>query len=346
MPDATAIDVHAHHFGTDLPPSAEHPAPRLVVDDEESGRIMCGDTMFRRVTATLWDVGRRLAEMNRAGVSHQVISPVPVAMEYAWSPGADPAYARNTNDSIAAACEKSGGRLLGLGCLPFGDVNATLAELERCRRLGLRGVEIGTRAGGLDLDDPGLEPFWDACDRSGSAVFVHPIGGGQDVVRRAGQPYDLGLGMLTDTAIAASSLVFGGVLGMFPRLRIALAHGCGAFPWAYPRLRVAASLGGSSAPQASDELARRLYADTLVFDDEHLRLLVYRFGVERLLLGSDAPFFPDQLAKSMRSVDAARSTGALPTQAGPDLLARNALEFLGLTGEIPVVAQTASEGRR
>jgi aminocarboxymuconate-semialdehyde decarboxylase len=338
MLEATAIDVHAHHFGTDLPPSSEHAAPRLVVDGGESGRIMCGDSMFRRVTATLWDVGRRLAEMDRAGVSHQVISPVPVTMEYAWSAGADPAYARNMNDSVVAACERSGGRLLGLGCLPFGNIAVALDELERCRRLGLRGVEIGTRVGALDLDDPALESFWDACDRFGMAVFVHPVAGGQDVVRRAGQPYDLGLGMLTDTAIAASALVFGGVLAAFPRLRVALAHGCGAFPWAYPRLRVAAALGGSGDPQASDELARRLYADTLVFDDEHLRLLVHRFGAERLLLGSDAPFFPDQLAKSMRSIDTARSTGALPAHAGPELLARNALDFLGLAGEIPVGA--------
>lgn len=309
--------MHAHHFGTDLPAFPGN-APRLVVDGPDGGRILRGERTFRKVTPVLWDVPRRLAAMDEAGISHQVISPVPVTMEYA---AGDPAYARAMNDSLAAACASAEGRLWGLGCLPFTGSAAAVAELGRCLRLGLRGVEIGTRIGELDLDAPELDEFWAACDASGAAVFVHPVGGGADVVRRAGQPYDLGLGMLTDTAIAASSLVFGGVLGKFANLRVGLAHGGGAFPWAYPRLRVAAALGG--APADWDAHVRRLYADTLVFDDEHLRLLAHRFGRDRLLLGSDAPFFPDQMAKSVAAVRR--------TFPGQDLLAPGALGFLGLT---------------
>lgn len=330
----TAVDVHAHHLGTDVPePGPRESAPRLVIDSNSAGRIVCGEVTFRKVTSVLWDVAARLREMDAAGVSHQVLSPVPVTMEHACSTGANPAYAGWINESVAAACARSGGRLLGLGCLPFADVGKAIDELPRCLDLGLRGVEIGTRVGDFDLDAPELDAFWAACDRAGAAVLVHPIRGGQGVVRRAGQPYDLGLGMLADTAIAASSLVLGGVLGRYPNLRIALAHGCGAFPWAYPRLRVAAGLGGGGDPAVWDALTRRLYADTLVFDDEHLRLLVHRFGTDRLLLGSDTPFFPDQLAKSMRSLDEARRSGALPANADHDLLTSNALKFLGLAGD-------------
>ena len=166
---------------------------------------------------------------------------------------------------------------------------------------------------------------------TGSAVLVHPVDEGRGVVRRAGPPYDLGLGMLADTALAASALVFGGVLERHPDLRVALAHGCGAFPWAYPRLRVAAERNGTPGdPGRWDARTRLLYADTLVFDDEHLRLLVHRFGAGRLLLGSDAPFFPDQMALSIASVEEAGRTGALPSGVGLERLDRNAAEFLGL----------------
>lgn len=327
MPAATVIDVHAHFLGLDVPASGT----RLVVDDQATGRIMRGDKQFRAVTSALWDVAERLRQMDRAEVSHQVVSPVPVIMEHAWSSDVDATYAMAMNDSIAAACAASGGRLLGLGCLPFGDLDAVADELRRCLRSGLHGVEVGTRIGPYDLDAPELAPFWAECDSAGAAVFVHPIDEGREVVRRAGQPYDFGLGMLTDTAIAAAALVFGGVLERHPRLRVALAHGCGAFPWAYPRLRVAARRGGRDDTATWDALTRRLYADTLVFDDEHLRLLVHRFGADRLLLGSDAPFFPDQMRLSLRSVDEARESGALPADAGRALLTRNALDFLGMT---------------
>lgn len=190
--------------------------------------------IVREVTASLWDVPTRLAGMDLAGVSHQVISPVPVTMEYAAEPEAGAAYSRNQNDAIAAACARSGGRLVGPGCLPLHDARAAVAELDRCRAAGPAGMEIGTRVGGRDLDDPSLGPVLDACAATGTPPFVHPVDEGRAVLRRAGQPYELGLGMLTDTAIAASALVFGGVLERLPGLRVALAHGCGAFPWTYP----------------------------------------------------------------------------------------------------------------
>ncbi|WP_216892858.1 amidohydrolase family protein [Nocardia alni] len=335
MPVATAIDVHAHYFGVDPPPSSARTAlaPTLFVDGPEHGRIMLGDTVFREVTDELWDVAERLRGMDEAGLSHQVISPVPVMMEYAAGAEADPRYAAWVNDSIAAACDRSGGRLIGLGCLPSADLSLAVAELDRCLELGLRGIEIGTRIGDHDLDAPELDALWAACDRTGAAVFVHPIRGGKGVVRRAGQPFDLGLGMLTDTAIAAAAIVFGGVLERYSSLRVAFAHGCGAFPWAYPRLRAAAGIFGSGDPAAGDRMVRRLYADTLVFDDEHLRLLLHRFGPERLLIGSDAPFFRDQMRKSMRSIDDASKSGVLPGDVASGILVRNALEFLGISGD-------------
>lgn len=331
---AGAIDVHAHYFGAGLtaPSAADPEAPRLEIDGD-SGRIMCGDRLFRRVPGSLWDVPTRIEEMAAAGIAHQVISPVPVAMEHAWAASTAPAYARMLNDSIAAACRDSAGRLFGLGCLPLSDPDEALVELARCRSMGLCGIQVGTRIAGTDLDDARWAPLWASCENDGAAVFVHPVDEGRTVVRRAGQPYDLGLGMLTDTAIAATALVFGGVLARHPRLKVALAHGCGTFAWAYPRLRVAAQLRGpatgrSDGPAEWDEQVGRLYVDSLVFDDEHLRLLAHRFGPDRMLLGTDAPFFPGQMAASVHSIDHAVRAGMLPNSA-PEQMTRNALEFLG-----------------
>lgn len=316
-PPWTAVDVHAHHLGPGLPvlPSG---APRLVLDSEsgDGGRIVRGDGGSRAVPRALWDVSTRLAEMDRAGLSHQVISPVPEIMERAWTE--DPAYARAVNESIAGACRAAGGRLVGLGCLPRTD---PVAELARCLDLGLRGVEIGTRTDGHDLDAGPPAAVWAACEQAGACVLVHPVDRGRGVLHRSGPLLEIGLGMPVDAAAAASALVFGGVLERHPGLRVALTHGCGAFPSVYPRLRMAA---GGGAAERWDALVRRLFVDTLVLDPAQLPLLAHRFGADRLLLGTDSPFMPHYLEESVRIAD------ALPEPARRAVAVDNARAFLGL----------------
>ncbi len=309
------VDVHAHWFGTDLVVPPRHRDarwPRLAVDSPEHGRLLLGDRHFRDVRATLWDVDRRIADLDRAGIAVQLLSPVPVTFPY-WA-GRDSAlvYARATNASIAAAVERGGGRLAGLGTVPLPHVGEAVAELERLMTsTPLLGVEIGARIGGHELDDPSLLPFFEAAEAMRAVVLVHPADGGGGSIRRGGQPYDFGLGMHTDTALAATALVFGGVLDRFPGSRVVLAHGCGGYAWSYPRLRLGAELFGSVPPTRLDELTSSLYVDSLVLDPEHLRLLEQRFGPSRVLLGTDHPFFPQVTADARAFLNQAEAIGAL-----------------------------------
>ncbi|HEY3477958.1 MAG TPA: amidohydrolase family protein, partial [Streptomyces sp.] len=301
-------------------------APRLV-----DGRIVRGDGSARAVPSALWNVRERLRAMDSAGLSHQVISPVPEIMTQAWPE--DPAYARAVNDSIAQACRESGGRLIGLGCLPRSD---PAAELARCLGLGLRGVLVGTRMAGSGLDVPGLSSLWASCEEAGACVFVHPIDHGRGVLCRSEPQMEIGLGMPADTAVAATALVFGGVLARYPGLRVLLAHGGSAFPWVYPRLRMAAEGPG----ERWDALVRRLFVDTLVFDAAHLPLLAHRFGPDRLLLGTDSPFLSEHFA------DAARIAGVLPGALRRAVEVPNARTFLGLpVAEHPGSRRTSTTPR-
>ncbi len=337
----SVADVHAHWFPAQLADRSRTTGdprwPILLVDDERSparGRIMLGDTTFRNVRAPLWDLDSRIAELDAADVELQVISPVPVMLTYWADPAAALGFARDVNDALAAEVAASDGRLAGLGTVPLQDVGLAVRELERLMgELGLSGVEIGTRVGDRELDDPGLTPFFDAVEGLDAAVFVHPLGGGGGAIRRGGQPYDLGLGMLTDTALAATSLVCGGVLETRPGLRIALAHGCGTFVWAAPRLKWATVL--TAAPELRDrfdDLVARLWVDNLVLDPEHLRLLVHRFGARHVMVGTDFPFFDGLLEGAYDLVAAAEAQGILTGGQAKRMLYANVLDFLGLAG--------------
>lgn len=328
------VDIHAHYFGPDLGDALAHVRdprwPVLVRAGRGSGSIMLGDRLFRAARSALWDVEQRLAELDAAGVALQLISPVPVMLAYWADERVATECARATNDSIAAAVGQSRGRLAGLGTVPLPHIDAAVEELRRAMvDLGLAGVEIGTQIAGEDLDSPRLTPFFAAAEALGAAVFVHPTDGGGGVIRRAGQPYDFGLGMITDTAVAATALVFGGVLERFPGLRVALAHGCGTFGWAYPRLSLGARIFDGADQDRLDELVRSLWVDSLVFDPEHLRLLVRRFGPGHVMLGTDYPFVPGQLEGARSFLSAAESFGALGAGEARRIYAENGATFVG-----------------
>jgi aminocarboxymuconate-semialdehyde decarboxylase len=331
----TGVDIHAHYFGPELSEMAGSVVdprwPVLVIDSGVSGRITLGGRTFRTVRSPLWDVERRIAELDSAGIAVQLMSPVPVMLAYWADPRAGLQYARLTNDSMAAAVERSRGRLLGLGTVPLPHVDAAIDELRRVvEDLGLAGVEIGTQIAGWDLDASELRPFFEAAESLDAALFVHPMDGGGGVVRRAGQPYDFGLGMTTDTAIAATALVFGGVLDRFPNLRVCLAHGCGSFPWVYPRLSIGAQIWDGASAGTHDKILQSLWVDSLVFDAEHLRLLVQRFGPGHVMLGTDYPFVAGQLEGASRFLDEAQVRGVIEEEVARRIYASNGLEFVAL----------------
>jgi aminocarboxymuconate-semialdehyde decarboxylase len=329
------VDVHAHHFAAGLPDYAvatgDDRWPSLVLDDTGvTGRIMLGDTVFRKVQAPLWDLAARTAELDLLNVAVQVISPVPIMLTYWGDPAVALDHARAVNDSLAAAVQAAHGRLAALGTVPLQDVGRAVLELRRLvGELGLSGVQIGTQIAGRELDDPALRPFFAAAAELDAAVFIHPLDGGGNAIRRRGQPYDFGLGMLTDTAMAAIGLISGGVLGRFPTLRIGLAHGCGTFAWAYPRLRIATQLTDNPGLiDRFDDLVHRLWVDTLVFDPEHLRLLAKRFGDGHVMLGTDYPFIAGQLDGARDLLSAAVDDGALSDVQAKAVLTANALDFI------------------
>ena len=315
------VDVHSHFFPPDLGDFAVSTGdtrwPSLEI--AERSRIMCGSSVFRKVSRSCFDVDQRINDLDQAGVAHQVLSPVPITL-VDWAPAAAAAqFHRAQNIGLAHAAAASGGRLSAMGGVPMQDIEQAILGLRHSVEIGLVGVEIAAFPGGRELDDPELRAFWAAATDLGLPVFVHPAHQ-KTATRRSGQPHEFGIGMLTDTALAASALVYGGVLADFPTLRVALAHGCGTFAWAQPRLQFFVGLT-EPEPESFEALTKRLWVDALVFDPTHLQLLAHRFGADHVMLGTDHPFLPGGMQARIAELEQAAGTpDILPNALGANAL--------------------------
>jgi predicted TIM-barrel fold metal-dependent hydrolase len=80
------------------------------------------------------------------------------------------------NDAMAEMQEESGGRVNGMGIVPWWDRDTAIAEIERIHGLGLHGVNTNAdpqNQGMPDLSDPYFQPMWEACADLGLPVNFH-----------------------------------------------------------------------------------------------------------------------------------------------------------------------------
>jgi aminocarboxymuconate-semialdehyde decarboxylase len=348
------IDLHTHILPHDWPDlDAKYGYSGFVRLDHYQpccARMMIGDRVFREITDNVWDPKRRIEECDREKISMQVLSTVPVMFSY-WAKPADAAdLSRRLNDHIAEVVRDHPTRFAGLATIPLQDPELAARELERCvRELGLRGAQIGTHVNTnphckhieiRNLDDSSLDAVWSVAEQLGAAIFVHPWDMlGQKRMAKYWLPWLVG--MPAETSLAICSMIFGGVFERFPKLRVAFAHGGGAFPFTIGRIEHAfhvrpdlVAIDNKTNPRkylarADDRgeiTPARFYVDSLVHDADALRLLLKLFGAQRIALGSDYPFplgeaRPGQLIESMTE---------LSPRDKEQVLSGTALEYLGM----------------
>jgi aminocarboxymuconate-semialdehyde decarboxylase len=100
------------------------------------------------------------------------------------------------------------------------------------------------------------------------------------------------LGNPFETAIAASHLIYGGVLDAFPKLEVSLPHAGGALPILRGRLDQGWHIRAECKhlPKPPSEYLRRFTYDTISYNVDILAELVRLVGADRVMMGTDYCF--------------------------------------------------------
>ena len=217
-----------------------------------------------------------------------------------------------------------------MGTLPMQDPSLAVSELERCvKELGLSGVQIGTNINGLNLNDDSLFEVFESAESLNTAIFIHPwYMMGEKEMNQYWLPWLVG--MPAETSRAICSMIFGGVFERLPNLRVAFAHGGGAFPATIGRIDHGFNVRPDLCAINNDKLPStylgKFWVDSLVHDSTSLSYLISMIGMENIALGTDYPFplgelEPGSLINKMND---------LSVDDRDMLFSRNALNWLGI----------------
>lgn len=292
------IDIHCHYANPEV---AAQVAPLNPAQHEPS--VKYANALTREVNVKqmkdrapkLSSIEVRLKDMDRMGIDIQAVSPAPNQTYYWTDPGLGAELARKVNERIAQIVAKWPDRFVGLGTVPLQDPDLAVSELVYAvKNLGLRGVEINPSVNGMDLSDGrlSLDRFFKKTEELGVIIFMHPIGFTQGE-RLLDHYFNNVIGNPLETTVAASHLIFDGVMERHPKLKVVLPHGGGYLAHYWARM----DHGWKARPDCRVVIKKRpssylekFYFDTITFDRGMLEQEVARFGADHVLLGTDYPY--------------------------------------------------------
>jgi aminocarboxymuconate-semialdehyde decarboxylase len=293
------------------------------------------------VSSVWFDLDKQLARMDQLGHQVDVISSIgPISVHFSdLSAEEGREHAMLWNEEMAGAQHKYPGRFWGTAAVPLIDAKIAIEVLEHAvGKLGLVGVNVPGSIGydGTRLDAAYLEPFYERVEQLGVPVFLHPT---DTMLADLFDGYDgalyLGLGRMTDVSVAASRLIYSGLMERHPDLKVYMSHTGGVLPYQSGRMDKSFSKG-IKLPHPTSTYIKRMYTDTVSPHTMGMKFAVEYYGADHIFYGTDYPCWNP--SKAMELFDEI----GLSTADQQKIFHDNARRFFGLRDSVQTKAMPAA----
>ena len=286
----------------------EHITTSAIVKATSNGQApLSSNAYIQSLHAKLLDVGdARIADMDASGISVQVLSISASPIDRLESSEAQ-ALARDANDILAAAVKAHPDRFAAFCTLALQHPESAAAELQRCAKLGFKGVMVNGTVNGQFLDDPKFTPLFEAAQALDIPIYLHPAPPPKPVM----DAYFSGLGQLgfflstagwgwhVETGLHSLRLIVSGLFDRFPNLKMIIGHMGENISFSLARSQMVFSRGALNLKkQLGDYFQDNFWLTTSgYFSLPPFLCMLQVVGADRILFSVDYPFSPNTVGR-------------------------------------------------
>lgn len=264
-----------------------------------------------------YDVKARLAFMDEVGTYAQIAYPNILGFGGQKAMKVDPqlriASIKIFNDAMAEMQQDSGGRIYPMALLPWWDIGEAVAEIERCQKMGLRGININPDPHNHGLPSLGREhwyPLWETCVEYDMPVNFH-IGASDESMSWFGDtPWPEGLPdekmvvgsvmMFIGNMRVIANILMARFLEKFPQLKIvSVESGAAWVPYMLEGFEYMAGDAGVKFEISPSEIFKRQIYVCSLFERRNFIATMRDIGVDNMMFETDFPhgacLYPDWL---------------------------------------------------
>ena len=243
----------------------------------------------------------RLADMDGANVTHQVMSYLPGIANYKID------GCRKANDEMAAAIKTNPQRFAGFAALPMAYPKEASIELERAvKELGFKGAMIDDHLEDMTHYDD--EKFWvvfETAQRLDVPIYIHPAPCSDKTLQQrfAGNySHTVAMGLAVgiwgwheNVGLHILKLWAAGLFGRFPNLKIIIGHMGELVPMWIDRINNSSFARNAKLPKFEDVWNKNIWVTSSgIFGTRTLEMVLKTTKIERLLYSVDFPFMKSE----------------------------------------------------